>query len=162
MRNFVKNNFRTIIFFMVIALIIGGIFLYEYILDHSGVYEPNNGPVDYEIKKYEDNQYDVKYIDTVDVYKAYYREFIRLLVTKPDEAFNKLTPECKELSFGNDYNKYLEFTKKIDKNIVYTGEVVRYSESDGKIIMIDNTDSSYTFVENGVWNYTVRINGHIK
>ena len=162
MGNFIKNNFRTIIFVLFILTIVGGVFLYKYIKENSGTYEPDNQPVQYEMKKYEDNQYTVVNIDDVDVYNAYYKDFLKLVVNNPTLAYNKLTTECKELVFNNDYKEFLKYTKNIDKNILITGKIDRYKVDKDAIHVIDNTNDGYLFYEHGAWNYTVYLSGKIE
>ena len=162
MRNFIRNNIRTIIFIVVIALITGGIFLYRYIKQNQGTYEPNVDHVAKEIIKYEANQYIVYKIDKVDVYRSYYKDFMKLLATDPVKAYSKLTKDSKTHMFNDNYDKFLEYVKKLDKSVLLSGEVKRYSDEKKKIILVDNTDSSYVFYEDGVWNYTVDLSRLIK
>jgi len=162
MSKFIKNNFKTIMFILFIGLIVGGIFLYKYIRDNTGEYVPNEGPVDYEIKKYADNQYTVINMDDFDVYNAYYKEFLRLMINNPTVAYTKLSDDCKKVVFNNDYKEFLKYTKNLDKEVMATGKVNRYRKDKRMIYVIDNYDMGYVFIENGVWNYTVYVSGRVE
>jgi len=158
MRDFIKSNIRTIIFVLILGLTVGGIFLYRYIKSNEGTYEPNVEKAVKEIRKYEANEYVVYKIDKADVYRSYYKDFMRLLVNNPSLAYNKLTEETKKNKFNYSYDDFLKYVNKLDKTVLLTGEVERYSDDKGKIILVDNTNSSYVFYEKGVWNYTVDFN----
>ena len=162
MSKFIKNNFKTIMFILFLGLIIGGIFLYRYIRNNTGEYVPNDGPVEYEIKRYEDNQYTVINIDDIDVYNSYYKEFLRLMVNNPTVAYAKLSEDCKKIAFNDNYKEFLKYTKNIDNTVIATGKVNRYRKDKNKIYIIDNFDMGYVFTENGVWNYTVYISGRVE
>jgi len=162
MLSFIKKYYRSIILIGSIVLIIAGVFLYKYIIQHSGTYAPNNGPFEYEIKQLADNQYEVVYMNDVDVYKGYHKEFVRLLLNNPIQAYDKLTDECKTNIFNNSYDNFVKYIKKLDKTVLLTSYVEKYSKENDRIIVIDNTQSSYIFYEQGVWNYKVYLTGYIR
>ena len=101
------------------------------------------------------------YMNKVDVYRSYYKDYIRLLLNDPTKAYEKLTDACRKEMFNNDYQKFLDFTKKLDRKALMSSDLSRYSEQDGKIILIDTNESSFVLYENGVWNYTVFISGRM-
>lgn len=162
MLNFIKKYHKTLLLILFIALVIAGIFLYRYIKDHSGEYKPDNSPVYYEIKKFEDNQYEVVYLDEVDVFKGYHKDFVRLMINNPTLAYDRLTSDCKKNIFNDNYDDFLKYVKKLDKTVLLTSSVSKYNKDGDRIIVVDNTDSSYVFYEKGVWNYSVYINGSIR
>lgn len=161
MSNFIKANVRTIIFVIVVTIIVAGIFLYRYIKLNVGTYSPSTEVPKYEIKKYDANEYTVVNIKKEIVYRSYYKDYIDLMLNDPVTAFNKLTTNSKENLFSNDYNKFLDYTKKLNKSVLLSADISRFSDDNKKIVVIDTTDSSYIFYENGVWNYTVDLMGTI-
>ena len=161
MFNLLKEYKRTILFVIIVIFIIAGIFIYRRVQANKGVYEPDLTPVAVEIKKYDDNSYNVLNVNKVDVYRAYYKNYTRLLLNDVSKAYELLTTECRQNMFDNDYEKFKEFVKGIDKQSLITSDVSRYNEQDGKIIVVDNNESSIIFYENGVWNYQVYITGRI-
>lgn len=156
-----KEYKRTILFVLIIIIVIAGIFIYRRVQANKGVYEPDLAPVVNEIKKYEDNSYNVLNVNKVDVYRAYYKNYTRLLFNDVPKAYELLTTDCRKNMFNNDYEKFKEFVKTLDRQTLITSDVSRYSEQDGKIIVVDSNESSLIFYENGVWNYQVYITGRI-
>ena len=161
MLNFTKEYKRTILFIVIVVLILGGIFLYRKIQLNKGTYEPNHENVSIDVIKYQDNEYNVMYMNKMDVYRAYYKHYVRLLLNDPVKAYGLLTTACREEMFNNDYDKFLEFTKKLDRNSLMVSDLSRYAEQDGKIILIDTNESSFVLYEKGVWNYEVFISGRM-
>lgn len=161
MFKFLKEYKRTILFVIIVALIMAGIFIYRRVQLNKGTYEPNHENVSLDVIKYEENEYTVMYMNKTDVYRAYYKNYIRLLLNDPVRAYGKLTDDCRRDMFNNDYDKFLEFTRKLDRNSLLVSDLARYSEDNGKIILIDTNESSFILYEKGVWNYTVFISGRV-
>ncbi len=155
MRNFIRENIRTIIFVIVVLLAIGGIFLYRYIKQNQGIYEPSHENVPKEIIKYDANEYVVYNIDKAEVFKQYYKDYMMLLINNPSKAYNKLTDETKEHVFNNSYDKFIDYVNKLDKTLLMNSKVDRYAEDNNKFIIVDTTEASYVFYDKGVWNYEV-------
>ena len=161
MFNFLKENKRTILFVLIIALVVAGIFIYRRANLNKGTYEPSHENVAWDVIKYEENEYNVMHMNKVDVYRAYYKHYIRLLLNDPAKAYEKLTKACRQEMFNNDDDKFLEFTNKLDRKALITSDLSRYNEEDGKIILIDTNESSFVLFENGVWNFEVFISGRM-
>ena len=161
MLNFIKEYKRTILFIVFVAAILAGIFIYRRVQLNKGTYEPNHENVSLDVIKYEENEYTVMYMNKTDVYRAYYKAYVRLLLNDPVKAYGKLTDACRKEMFNNDYDKFLDFTKKLDRKALMVSDLARYSEQDGKIILIDTNESSFVLYEKGVWNYEVFISGRM-
>ena len=157
MFDFIKKYKITIIVAILLVLGIGAYFGYQYYIDNVGEYNPySNGIID-EIVDYDINRYNVIYKNEIDVYRAYYKEYMILLADEPAKAFNKLTPETKSSSFNDSYDNFLSYQQSLDKKILKTSDIIQYTRIDNVIYVIDKYNNHFEFHENGVWNYTVSL-----
>ena len=103
MLDFIKKYKITIIIVVIIALIIGGYFGYRYYINNIGEYNPYSKTTDIEIVNYKTNQYTVINMSEIDVYRAYYKEFMQLLADNPSQAFNMIDDDTKSSLYKKRY-----------------------------------------------------------
>ena len=157
MLDFIKKYKITIIIVVIIALIIGGYFGYRYYINNIGEYNPYSKTTDIEIVNYKTNQYTVINMSEIDVYRAYYKEFMQLLADNPSQAFNMIDDDTKSSLYNNSYENFLNYQKLLDKKILKTSDITQYTRKDNKIYVVDKYNNQYIFVEDGVWNYKVKM-----
>ena len=157
MLNFIKRYKITIIVVILILVGIGAYFGIKYYRENVGDYTPNGALQNYDIKNYNSNQYVVINKDNIDVYRAYYKEFMNLMANNPTQAYNKLTEETRNTLFSNDYNSFLKRQETLNKNTLLTSDITNYKVDKNRISVIDKYGEKYTFIESGVWNYTVEM-----
>ena len=116
-----------------------------------------------EIKKYEENEYQVKTIYKEDIPRFYYKDIINKMVNDPEELWNIVTENEKE----ENNNDYKTFKKKIDKLIdIYTlsntvkGYKIEEFTNRREIMILDSDNYQYKIYENGVWNFEVDFIGY--
>ena len=162
MSNFVKKYRRTITFSIFIILIVVGIFIYRFIRLNQGEYMPKGDRVVREVYNYKDNEYNVITPEKETIYRSYYREFINNMLYNPERAWDLLSSNTKSNMFGNKYEEFTKFIKKLDKKVLMTSDINRYSDKEtNKITIVDTTESTYIIETLGVWNYTVTIGGRL-
>ncbi|MBR6072917.1 MAG: hypothetical protein IKP76_01170 [Bacilli bacterium] len=157
MINFIKKYKLTILVIVFIGLIIGGYFGYKYYINNIGEYNPYSKIQDLQIVNYNTNQYTLINKDEIDVYRAYYKEFMQLMADDPAKAYTKLTNDTKTSLYNDNYDNFLNYQKTLDKKILKTSDLSQYTREDNMIYVVDKYNNHYVFYENGVWNYTVKL-----
>lgn len=157
MINFIKKYKLTILVVTIILLIIGVYFGYRYYINNFGEYNPYSDLDGIEIVDYKVNQYTVITKDEIDVYRAYYKDFMQLLADNPAQAYNKLSNDTKTSLYNDSYDNFLTYQKSLDKKILKTSDLLQYTREGNTIYVIDKYNNHYVFYENGVWNYTVKL-----
>ena len=113
------------------------------------------------IEKNDYNTFSYQDIDEQYRYKKYLAHYKKILLGKPQLAFEYLDENYKNQRFGD----YEYFTKYIQENrdIIKTVSPTRYKENNdnNEITIIDQYDNSYTFDITGTMQYKVKLDDYI-
>jgi hypothetical protein len=124
-------------------------------------WEPIEGEVSYDIKRHEANEYKIITVEDQDISIAYYKNWVYLLINKPEEAYTMLSKRSLK-----EYPTYEKFKEWVDryvtvktKDSTLTG--YKYEEKGGhnEIVVSTSEHMRYRFNEYSVWNYKVDIIG---
>lgn len=164
-----ENKVLSIIFIVIIGIAIS-FFIIDFINDRK-IYQSdlyNNEEVPYINKKYEDNEYKVVTISDEDIARHYYRDFIKMVVTNPEEAWKVTIQDGDEetIDFKEDYKVFKSYVDKMVTKKTISNDIVRYHYKKGNsyniITVVDSENYMYEIYEYGIWNYKVGFRGNIR
>lgn len=161
--DYIKHNYL----FVLLALLIIVLFVVFVVVrlksrvDYS--WSPIQGEVAYEIKHHEANEYKIITVEDQDIALQYYKNWIYLVVNKPEEAYGMLSKESlKEFDTYEKFKTWVDRYKTVNtKDNVLTG----YSYKTGghnEFIVQSSERMRYRFNEYSVWNYKVEILGQAR
>jgi hypothetical protein len=159
--DYIKHNylFVSLIAFVVILLIV--LVCIRLVNKERLSYTPISGEVAYDVRIREANQYNIIKMEDEDIAVAYYRDWIYLLVNKPEEAY-KLLDKKSKLEFDT-YEKFQTWMKQFvtvkTKDSTLKGYKITESGSHNEILVSSTENMRYRFNEYSVWNYKVEILG---
>lgn len=151
-----KNNkeMKNLIIFAIILLGFVGIYMF---LDKYLSKEPEDQEF---LKNYEVNEYIPTYISDEDLTKIYLNEYVHIMYTDPQRAYELLDSEYKEKKFGSFdafqiYVNSLTYTSyKLDRFYVNNrGKYTIYGA-------FDTNGNIFIFKTNGVMQYTVYLDDY--
>ena len=149
-----NKEIRNVIIFGVILLVFVGIYL---LLDKYLTKEE----VDQEfLKNYEVNEYIPTYISDEDLTKIYLNEYVHIMYSDVERAYELLDTEYKEKKFGS-----LEVFKEYVNSLTYSNYKLDrfYVDTDGKYTIygaFDTNGNIFIFKTNGVMQYTVYLDDY--
>jgi len=151
-----KNNkeFKNVVIFAIILLGFVGAYI---ILDKYF----NKEEVDKEfLKNYEVNEYIPTYISDEDLTKIYLNEYVHIMYSDVERAYELLDTEYKEKKFGS-----LDAFKGYVNSLTYSNYKLDrfYVDNKGKYIIygaFDTNGNIFIFKTNGVMQYTVYLDDY--
>lgn len=164
-KNFIKGNKGIVIVFVLTVTIAIALFVYNKTTTNDG-YEKNlteeeATDVEYVKKNYQVNEYHNVSIELIDILNEYYRDYVNKLTNSPEEAYEMLTSESKE-DFGNSFEEFNEYVKKISTLRLSTSKVSEYRTNKGRIKsydIIDTEGNKFTIYEKSVWDLEITFKG---
>lgn len=164
-KNFIKGNKGIVIVFVLTVTIAIALFVYNKTTTNDG-YEKNlteeeATDVEYVKKNYQVNEYHNVSIELIDILNEYYRDYVNKLINSPEEAYEMLTSESKE-DFGNSFEEFNEYVKKINTLRLSTSKVSEYRTNKGRIKsydIIDTEGNKFTIYEKSVWDLEITFKG---
>ena len=129
--DFIKKNYAFSILIVLIIIAITIFVIFKLTNKQNLEWTPIEGEVFYEIKKHEANEYKIISVEDQDIANAYYREWIYLVINKPDKT----------------------------KDNVITAYSYKKSGANNQFIVRSSENMRYRFTENSVWNFKVDILG---
>lgn len=165
LKNFIKENKGIVIIFILVILVAIGVFIYNQ-TSKEEAYEKNltveeAADIEYVKKNYQVNEYQNVTIELIDILNEYYRYYINKLISSPEEAYEMLTNESKEY-FGNDFEKFNDYVKKINTLSLQTSKVSEYRTNNGRIKsydIIDSDGNKFTIYEKSIWDIEIAFKG---
>lgn len=159
--DFIKKNYAFSILIVLIIIAITIFVIFKLTNKQNLEWTPIEGEVFYEIKKHEANEYKIISVEDQDIANAYYREWIYLVINKPEEAYKMLGSKSKK-----EYDTFEKFKAWIDqfktvktKDNVITAYSYKKSGANNQFIVRSSENMRYRFTENSVWNFKVDILG---
>ena len=151
-----KNNkeIRNVLIFGAILLTFVGLYM---LLDKY----LNKEEVDQEfLKNYEVNEYIPTYISDEDLTKIYLNEYVYIMFSDIEKAYELLDKEYREKRFGS-----IEFFKEYVNGLTYSNYKLDrfYVDNKGKYIIygaFDTNGNIFIFKTNGVMQYTVYLDDY--
>lgn len=151
-----KNNkeMKNVIIFAIILLGFVGVYI---LLDKY----LNKEEVEQEfLKNYAVNEYIPTYISDEDLTKIYLNEYVHIMYSDQERAYELLDKEYREKRFGN-----LEVFKEYVNSLTYSNYKLDrfYVDTKGKYIIygaIDTNGNIFIFKTNGVMQYTVYLDDY--
>ena len=151
-----KNNkeFKNIAIFAIIVVVFVCIYI---VLDKY----LNKEEVDSEfLKNYEVNEYIPTYVSDEDLIKIYLNEYIHIMYSDIERAYELLDIEYKEKKFNNIEN----FREYVNNLTYYSYKLDRfYVDNDGEYTIYgayDTNGNIFIFKSNGVMQYTVYLDDY--
>ena len=160
-KEYVKHNYLFVALIIFVIVLITILVIVRLVNKEKLSYSPIEGEVSYDLKVRDANQYNIIKIEDQDIAVAYYRDWIYLLINKPEEAYKLLGDKSKK-----EYDTYEKFQKWIKQFVTVktkdsTLKAYKSKENGGHVeILVSTTESMrYRFIEYSVWNYKVEIIG---
>lgn len=151
-----KNNkeMKNVIIFVLILLVFVGIYI---LLDKY----LNKEEVDQEfLKNYEVNEYIPTYISDEDLTKIYLNEYVHIMYTDIEKAYELLDKEYKEKKFGS-LDAFQAYVNGLTYSVYKLDRF--YVDTKGKYIIygaFDTNGNIFIFKTNGVMQYTVYLDDY--
>ena len=154
-KELIRENIAVIIIFCVVLSIA---LVYKYVEEADGkkIYQSglmSGEHIAEDIKKYKENEYQIKTIDKIDIPTFYYKDIVDKMVNNPEKLWDILTDKEKE----KHKNDYKTFKKKLDKIVdIYTltnkvkGYKIEEFTNRREIMILDSDNYQYKIFENGV------------
>jgi len=160
-KEYIKHNYlfvALIAFIIVLVIVLVCIRLAnKEELEYTPFYEA----IPYDIKTRDANQYNIITVEDQDIAISYYRDWIYLVINKPEEAYKLLDKKSKE-----EYDTYEKFESWIKqfvtaktKNSTLKGYKFKKNGGYTQILVSSTENMRYRFNEYSVWNYKVEILG---
>ena len=144
-------NKKTGIIFLIVLVLIVGIFLLSTMLakKSSGIISADDIPTT--PKKYESNEYYNLNITDQELCTIYLNDFISILSTDISKAYDMLDSDYRNTRFS-DYNSFVNYINTIYSSI---SSVNTYKVEKDRYYVYDKNGNVFIFVTNGVMNYKV-------
>lgn len=160
--NFIKKNWLFSILILLIIVIFTVIVILKVTKKNETFeYHPDYSEVYYEIRNRKANEYRIMEVSDEDMAKSYYKDWVYMILNKPEEAYNMLDSNSKK-----EFDTYEKFEKWIDKyttSKTKNGKILKYSykteASKNEIMILSEDNIRYRFYEYSVNNYKVEILG---
>ncbi len=160
-KDYVKKNYLFVGLIVVVIIIFTILVVVRINNKNNLKFEPIEGDVAYEIKKHNANEYKIISVEDQDIAIAYYKDWIYLVVNKPEEAYQKLSK--KSLKKYDTYEKFKEWVDRYKtvktKDNTLTGYSFKQNGEHNEILVSSSENMRYRFYEYSVWNYKVEIIG---
>lgn len=151
-----KNNkeFRNVVIFVVILLVFIGVYM---LLDKY--LNKEEKPEEF-LKNYEVNEYIPTYVSDEDLTKIYLNEYVHIMYSDVERAYELLDKEYKEKKFGS-----LDSFKEYVNSLTYSNYKLDrfYVKPNGKYIIygaFDTNGNVFIFKTNGIMQYTVYLDDY--
>ena len=145
-----NNPVKQIILVVIIVLGLSGLyFLLDWLTNKNDV---DNGEY---LRDHGVNEYIASYISDEDMARIYLNDYIHTMYYNPEEAYNLLDKEYRNIKFDN-FNNYKEYVSKLNYS---TYDMVRFYKKEIKDYIIfgvyDQNDNFFAFKTKGVMQYSV-------
>lgn len=164
-KNFIKENKGIVIIFVLTISVALGLFFYnkanktEYL--DKNLTDEEAKDISYIKKNYQVNEYQNVTIELIDLLNDYYRSYVNKLTNHPEEAYEMLTEESKK-DFGNNFEEFSKYVKKIKTLGLQTSKVSEYRTNNGinkSYDIIDTEGNRFTIYEKSIWDYEISFKG---
>lgn len=143
-----NNNIKYVIIIVVIVLIFTSIFLLLKSLT-------KNKTSDNFLKNYEVNEYITTYISDEDMAKIYLNDYIHIMFSDVERAYNLLNEEYRNKRFGN-INNFSNYVKSLNYSSFSLSKYYVRNENGYRYFGVyDNNNNYFIFETDGVMQYTV-------
>lgn len=163
-KKIIKENIPVIIIAVTLITVIVAYKVIDYVGGKKTYYSGLNSQetVQYENKKYEENEYKVINVDQETMAQYYYKEIMNEIHNDPKTLWSRISDESKKEDYNNDYDKFLEDIAKIKTVTSKMNTLTDYGvrgDNNNIYILVDSAYNKFQVTEDGVWNIEVELLG---
>ena len=160
-KEYIKHNYLFVALVVFVIVLVTILVVVRVANNEKLEYIPEWEEIPYDIKVHDANEYKIIQVEDQDIAIAYYKDWIYLLLNKPEEAYNKLDKKSK-VEYDT-YEKFQEWIKQFvtvkTKDSTLKGYKFKESGGANEILVSTTENMRVRFNEYSVWNYKVVIIG---
>ena len=160
-KEYIKHNYLFVALVVFVIVLVAILVIVRVSNNEKLEYTPEWEEIPYDIKIHDANDYKIINVDDQDIAIAYYKDWVYLLINKPEEAYAKLDKKSKvEYDTFEKFQQWIkEFVTVKTKDSKLKGYKYKKNGGYNEILVSTNENMRFRFYEYSVWNYKVVIIG---